>query len=295
MEVEIRTIRTLSDLRRCHRIQRATWGYSDLMVIPYPQLLSASHNGGVLLGAYLDQELVGFVYGYLGMTSGKLYLFSQRMGVLPEFQGQGIGFKLKLAQRIQMLRHGIELIVWTYDPLEGKNATLNIVKLGAIVRTYARNIYGTVQNPLQMGLAMDRFLAEWPLLSDRVLERVQGYSRRAATEEWLAGPTYPIVNYISWDGDLPRPMAAELDLSDDALLVQVPPDLQSIKRTDLTVARGWRKITRGIFETYFRRGYVITGFASSRQPRTANLYKLENVSFPSPIDFSSWATGIIED
>lgn len=265
------------------------------MVIPYPQLLSAAHNGGVLLGAYIDEELVGFVYGYLGMASGKLFLFSQRMGVLPEYQGLGIGFQLKLAQRDQMLRQGIELVVWTYDPLEGKNATLNIEKLGAIVRTYARNIYGAVKNPLQVGLAMDRFLAEWHLMSDRVRERVQGYVPRPTTEEWLAAELYPVVNYASWDGDLPRPMAVELDLKDDVLLVQVPPDLQTIKRLDLTVARGWRKMTRDIFETYFRRGYVVTGFASSRQPHVPNLYKLENVSFPAPIDFSSWADGIIDE
>ncbi|MFQ5612080.1 MAG: GNAT family N-acetyltransferase [Anaerolineae bacterium] len=295
MDVEIRTIRTLSDLRRCHNIQRATWGYSDLMVIPYTQLLSTVHNGGVLLGAYVNNELIGFVYGYLGMASGKLYLFSQRMGVLPDYQSQSIGYRLKAAQREQMLRQGIDMIVWTYDPLEGKNATLNIEKLGAVVRTYARNIYGIVQNPLQMGLAMDRFLAEWPLMSDRVRERMRGYISRPDAEAWMSGEVYPIANYASWEQDLPRPMAADLELTDDVLLVQVPSDLQAIKRTDLTVARGWRTMTRQIFEHYFRRGYVVTGFASSRKPGTPNIYKLENVSFPAPIDFSSWATGIILD
>jgi predicted GNAT superfamily acetyltransferase len=158
MDIKIHPIKTLTDLRKCHEIQRTTWGYTDLMVFPYTQLISAAHNGGVLLGAYDGPDLVGFLYGYLGMSGTKLYLFSQRMGVLPNYQNQGIGMKLKLAQRDQMLRNGIDLIVWTFDPLLGKNATLNIEKLGGIVRHYARDIYGAVNNPLQVGLATDRFL-----------------------------------------------------------------------------------------------------------------------------------------
>ena len=158
------------------------WGYSDLMVFPYTILISMQHNGGVLLGAYVNDELAGFVAGYLGMAGAKLYLFSQRMGVLPEYQSQGLGYRLKVAQREQMLRQGIDIIVWTYDPLEGKNATLNIEKLGGVVRSYARDIYGSVQNPLQTGLTTDRFLLEWHLMSDRVRERVRGYYVRPRAE-----------------------------------------------------------------------------------------------------------------
>jgi predicted GNAT superfamily acetyltransferase len=158
-EIGIRPIKTLSDLRRCHEIQRAVWGYSDLMVFPYTILISMQHNGGVLLGAYVNDQLVGFVAGYLGMAGAKLYLFSQRMGVLPEYQSKGLGYRLKVAQREQMLRHGVDIVVWTYDPLEGRNASLNIEKLGGIVRSYARDIYGYVQNPLQTGLTTDRFFA----------------------------------------------------------------------------------------------------------------------------------------
>ena len=134
-KISIRPIKSLSDLRRCHEIQRAVWGYSDLMVFPYTILISMQHNGGVLLGAYVNHELVGFVAGYLGMAGTKLYLFSQRMGVLPEYQSQGLGYRLKVAQREQMLRQGIDIIVWTYDPLEGKNATLNPVNIDIIAIT----------------------------------------------------------------------------------------------------------------------------------------------------------------
>ena len=291
-KIEVRPINTLSDLRRCHEIQRATWGYSDLMVFPYTILISAQHNGGVLLGAYVNDELVGFLFGYLGMAGNKLYHFSQRMGVLPEYQSMGLGYRMKIAQREQMLRQGIDIIVWTYDPLEGKNATVNIEKLGGIVRFYARDIYGFVQNPRQTGLTTDRFLLEWHLMSDRVRERARGRYQRPRAEDWLSGEDIPMVNYASWEGGIPCPLAADLELEHDCLLVQVPPDLQRIKRHDLGVARGWGDITRIIFETYFQRGYVVTGFASSLQPRLPNLYRLERKSFPAPIDFSSWARGV---
>jgi predicted GNAT superfamily acetyltransferase len=294
MEVKVRPITTLSDLRRCHEIQRATWGYSDLMVFPYTILISVHHNGGVLLGAYVNDELVGFVFGYLGMAGAKLYLFSQRMGVLPEYQSLGLGYRLKVAQRDQMLRQGIDIIVWTYDPLEGRNATLSVEKLGGIVRFYARDIYGLVQNPLQTGLTTDRFLLEWHLMSDRVRERARGQYKRPRADDWLSGEDLPLVNYASWEGDIPRPLAADLEVEHDRVLVQVPPNLQHIKRHDLSVARDWRVITRVIFESYFERGYVVTGFASSLQPRLPNLYRLERKTFPAPIDFSAWARGVTE-
>jgi len=292
MDIKIRPINTLSDLRKSHEIQRATWGFTDLMVFPYTQLISAAHNGGVLLGAYDGPELVGFVYGYLGMSGTKLYLFSQRMGVLPQYQSKGIGMKLKLAQRDQMLRQGIDLIVWTYDPLLGKNATLNIEKLGGIVRHYARDIYGAVNNPLQVGLSTDRFLLEWELMSDRVRARIRSKEPRPRAEDWLKEAQYAFVNYAAWEGNLPRPMAVDLELDDDVLLVQNPPDLNAIKKVDLGIARGWRESTRDIFETYFQRGYIVTGFARSTEPQMPNIYKLQRIEHPTTSDFSSWVSGV---
>ncbi|MCB0156193.1 MAG: GNAT family N-acetyltransferase, partial [Anaerolineae bacterium] len=290
--IKIRPINTLTDLRKCHEIQRATWGFTDLMVFPYTQLISSAHNGGVLLGAYDDPELIGFVYGYLGMSGTKLYLFSQRMGVLPNYQGMGIGMRLKLAQRDQMLRQGIDLIVWTYDPLLGKNASLNIEKLGGIVRHYARDIYGAVNNPLQVGLSTDRYLVEWELMSPRVRERIRSNEPRPRAEEWLAEDKYRSVNYVIWEGELPRPIAADLELEDDVLLVQIPPDLNLIKRVDLSLARGWRESTRDIFETYFGHGYIVTGFARCHTPQTPNIYKMEKIVLPTTSDFSSWVGGV---
>jgi predicted GNAT superfamily acetyltransferase len=292
VDIKVRPIKTLTDLRKCHEIQRETWGYTDLMVFPYTQLISAAHNGGVLQGAYDGPDLVGFVFGYLGMSGAKLYLFSQRMGVLPNYQALGIGAKLKLAQRDQMLRQGIDLIVWTYDPLLGKNAMLNVEKLGGFVRHYARNIYGTVDNPLQVGLSTDRFLLEWELMSRRVRERIRSTTPRPLAKDWLNKDNYSLVNYVAWEGNIPRPIATDLEQNGDVLLVQIPPDLNVIKKIDLNIARGWRESTRDVFETYFRRGYAVTGFARSTDPQTPNIYKLEKGELTSSSDFPSWVHGV---
>jgi predicted GNAT superfamily acetyltransferase len=293
MTLEVKPIRSLLDLRRTHDIQRNTWGFRDEMIIPYTQMVTTLHNGGTLLGAYLNGQLIGFVYGYLGMSGGTLYLFSMRMGVLPEYHSQGIGAALKLAQREQMLRQGIDLIVWTYDPLLGPNAMLNIEKLGGVARAYVRDIYGSgIDNPLQAGLALDRFLLEWHLMSDRVRERVSGGYQRPTVKVWREEQDYRLVNYANWESDLPRPIAADLELDDKVLLVQVPKYFNVIKRRDLNIARGWRSMTRNIFESYFRRGYVVTGFGTGDESNTPNIYKMERISFPSPLDYFSWAKGI---
>jgi len=293
MSLEIKSIRSLFDLRRLHDIQRNIWGYRDAMIIPYTQMISAMHNGGTLLGAYMDGELVGFVYGYLGMSGGTLYMFSQRAAVLPDFQAYGIGTKLKLAQREYALRRGIDLIVWTYDPLLGPNAMLNIEKLGGFARTYVRDIYGSgIDNPLQAGLALDRFLLEWHLLSDRVRSRISGNYQRPTVKAWLEESDYRLINYVNWNSDLPRPIAADLELEGEVLLVQVPSNMSLIRRLDLSIARGWRNMTRAIFEAYFRRGYVVTGFATEKLANVPSIYKMERKTFPVSIDYVSWARGI---
>jgi predicted GNAT superfamily acetyltransferase len=102
----------------------------------------------------------------------------------------------------------------------------------------------------------------------------------------------PVINYAAWDSEVPLPLAVDLEAEQDQVLVQIPPDLQRIKSYDLSIAQQWRDTTRLIFETYFQRGYVVTGFASSMQSRLPNLYRLERKTFPASFDFSAWADGV---
>jgi predicted GNAT superfamily acetyltransferase len=130
--------------------------------------LLASRIGGQVMGAFAGGTMAGFAMALPGYRHGHPYLHSHMVGVLPEFRNLGLGRKLKLAQREDALARGFELMEWTFDPLEIKNAHLNIARLGAIIRRYKRNFYGPSSSPLQGGLPTDRVYAEWWLRSRRV-------------------------------------------------------------------------------------------------------------------------------
>jgi predicted GNAT superfamily acetyltransferase len=263
--ITVRPLETLEELQACHEVQRATWGFADILIIPYTQLASVRHNGGVVLGAYDGADLVGFVFGYLGRRrQGPIYLFSQRMGVLPAYQGKGVGEKLKWAQRAWALEQGLDLVVWTYDPLEPSNAWLNLGKLGGIVHHYERDIYGEHDTPLHNQLPTDRFWVTWHMRSGGVAARLSPSWSTAAASDLLARAGSPL-NPITWDAEgLPHPTPADLTRTGPALLVGVPARWQAIRQRDMNLARVWRDQTRRLFEHYLGQGYAVTGYASDQ-------------------------------
>jgi predicted GNAT superfamily acetyltransferase len=171
--IRIAPVTKLTDFEQCVEIQLAVWGYSDSDLIPKRVFIVAERIGGQVLGAYDGKALVGFAMAFPGYRDGKPYLHSHMLAVLPEYRNAGLGRRLKLAQRDDALARGFELMEWTFDPLEIKNAHLNIARLGAIARRYLRNIYGPSTSPLQGGLPTDRLVVEWWLRSERV-RRVLG-------------------------------------------------------------------------------------------------------------------------
>jgi len=171
--VRIASLTALADFEQCVDVQLAVWGYSDGDLIPKRVFIVAQRIGGQVIGAFAGDELVGFAMSLPGYRDGKSYLHSHMLAVLSEFRNGGLGRRLKLAQRDDALARGIDLMEWTFDPLEIKNAHLNIARLGAIARRYNRDFYGPSTSPLQGGLATDRLVAEWWLRSLRV-QRVLG-------------------------------------------------------------------------------------------------------------------------
>jgi predicted GNAT superfamily acetyltransferase len=163
--VEVRLVRSLEELAACEAMSREIWGAAERNVVPRELLLTMQKNGGLVHGAFLPEgRLVGFCFGFLGMRDGQLRLCSHQLGVLPEFRGTGIGIALKQAQRYDALRQGYELVTWTFDPLEARNAYINLHRLGCIARLYDRDHYGPMEDELNRGLPSDRFEAEWWLL-----------------------------------------------------------------------------------------------------------------------------------
>ena len=172
-EIRIAPVTELRDFEQCVDVQLAVWGYSDGDLIPKRVFIVAVKIGGQVIGAFDGEKLVGFAMSLPGVRDGKPYLHSHMLAVLPDHRNGGLGRRMKLAQRDDALRRGFDRMEWTFDPLEIKNAHLNIARLGAIVRRYMPDFYGPSSSPLQGSLPTDRLVAEWWLRSERV-KRVLG-------------------------------------------------------------------------------------------------------------------------
>ncbi len=174
-EVVLRPCSGLDELEACVELQVETWGYNDGDVIPRRMFIVAQRIGGQVIGAFNGEQMVGFAMSLPGVKPGKVpgaepmaYLHSHMLAVKHNYRNAGIGRKLKLYQRDEALTRGIRLMEWTFDPLEIKNAFLNIHRLGVIVRSYTQNFYGVSSSRLQGGLPTDRLHAEWWMDSERV-------------------------------------------------------------------------------------------------------------------------------
>ncbi len=197
--IVIRRCEGLNELRACVALQKEVWNFTDAELVPLRMFVVAEKVGGQVMGAFDGDKLVGFALSVPGTRSGRVYLHSHMLAVHKDHRNGGLGRRLKLLQREDALARGIELIEWTFDPLEIKNAYLNIEKLGAIARRYNINQYGITSSPLQGGLPSDRLIAEWWLKSSRVntlLEtgKIPAFEPRSAIEvpaqiyEWKAAP-----------------------------------------------------------------------------------------------------------
>jgi predicted GNAT superfamily acetyltransferase len=187
--VVIRTCNGLDELRACVALQKEVWNFTDAELVPLRMFVVAEKVGGQVMGAFAGDRMVGFALSVPGTRSGRVYLHSHMLAVRADHRNGGLGRRLKLFQREEALSRGIELIEWTFDPLEIKNAYLNIERLGAIARRYNLNQYGITSSPLQGGLPSDRLIAEWWLKSKRVETLLaSGKNPAFTTEETVEVP-----------------------------------------------------------------------------------------------------------
>ncbi len=168
-EVEIRPVETPEEYRACVELQERVWGRGFSQRVPTAILKVSRRLGGVVSGAWIqDRTLVGFVFGMTGWEDGVPVHWSDMLAVDPQFRDGGLGRRLKLHQRDELLGMGVRRMYWTFDPLESRNAYLNLERLGAVGRDYIRDMYGTSDSPLHRGIGTDRFLAVWEMDSRRV-------------------------------------------------------------------------------------------------------------------------------
>ncbi len=255
-QMVIRPPQTHAEYQVIEHVQRHAWGMPDVEVVPASLLLTAQRHGGLVLGAFTpDEQLIGFVFGFLGRDAhGRVHHHSHQTAVLPAFQHKNIGYRLKLAQRDYVLGQGIDLITWTFDPLQSRNAYLNLHKLGAICRTYLPDAYGTMPDALNAGLPSDRFEVEWHLASAHVQARLRAAPAKAPAQ-WP--DAVPVLD-ASFVSDQPPSAAPALLASGKPFLLEVPANLDAIKSTSMQDALAWRLHTRAVFTMAFAAGYTAT-------------------------------------
>lgn len=255
MILAVRDLTQYDEFLQVRDVQQQVWGFTSGEGLYPPALNTASENGGTVIGAFDGGKMIGFIYGFVGIHSDRrLKLCSQTMGVLPEYRNKGIAATLKWAQRQRVLENGIDLITWTYDPLEAPNARLNLHTLGGVARIYRRNIYGENFGALGKGLPSDRFLVEWWLNADAVQQRSKGLKPEPI------GVGSPIANRCAGTSGDRKIEAIDLNLDTPIVRVEIPNDLQAIKKTNMALALDWRMKTRDLFEAYFARGYEAVDF-----------------------------------
>ncbi len=270
-DIIIRDLESHPEYTAAEQIQRDTWGMPDLEIIPGHALHAMQHSGAALLGAFDGPRLVGFAFGVLStqdtpgridqVAAARLKMYSVIAGVLPEYQHQNVGYRLKIAQRDFCLRIGVRLITWTYDPLESRNGRFNIGKLGAVCHNYLRHFHGDMSG-LNAGLQTDRFEVEWWVTSHRAEARAKRKWRPLRLESLLSGGAL-LVNEATFDAaDQPVPPSNYISEPSNLMLVEVPTHFQTIKRQDLALARRWREHTRDIFEGMFASGFLVTDFVT---------------------------------
>lgn len=260
--ISFRPLSTPGDYSACVDVQRVTWGEQFTELVPPVILMLTQKVGGIAIGAFdADGLMAGFVYGLTGYRDGEPVHWSHMLAVRPQFEGLGIGRRLKVLQRNGLLENGISLVRWTYDPLVARNAHLNYNLLGAVAIEYVQDMYGTdTGSVLHSGLGTDRFIVEWRLTDPRVEDAVTG----TPSKPDIGTGEIPVVNTKTVAGEV---VATDAEIIDAAeVRIEIPPDIDQIKAESIEVGKRWRETTRRAFMSYLEKGYSIGGFR--REPDT---------------------------
>ena len=258
-DLVIRPLEGLAEREACVALQERIWGAGFADRVPASVLMIALETGGVASGAFLDGRLVGFVFGITGVRDARRVHWSDMLAVEPDVRGRGIGYRLKAHQRELLLGRGVDTVRWTFDPLEARNAHLNLRRLGAVVREYRRDVYGHSSSPLHAGIGTDRLVAEWPIASDRVarrLDRDGGPGDDAPSDAPGPPGATPVLNPPVIAGSTARPGPASSDATGPSVRIAIPADIQALKRADPEAAREWRTTVRAAFEAALEQGYA---------------------------------------
>jgi predicted GNAT superfamily acetyltransferase len=262
----IRDLKSLPEFRQVCALEQEIWGYGDAEdVVGIPIFVITIKRGGILLGAYDGDRMIGFVYSLAGVKGGMPMQWSHMLGVRPEFRGTGLGRVLKLEQRRRALGMGMTLMEWTFDPLQSENAHFNFRRLGAVAEEYHTNVYGESSSTLHRGNPTDRLIAQWWMESARVQHlsdggRFEDLPRGASELPGEAPYVLEPDDHDTWA----EPGTPVYNLDDRDLLLGIPGRFTEMLDREPALALSWRHATRDMFTHYLGRGYRVVGFVRDR-------------------------------
>ena len=265
--MNIRPLETPAELRACVELQEHTWGPGFSETVPDAVLWFTRRIGGVLLGAFDHDDLLGFVFGITGWRDGQPVHWSDMLAVRNDARDRGIGVALKCAQRSALLAAGVPVAHWTFDPLQARNAHLNFNRLGAVSCEYVRDVYGASDSPLHRGIGTDRLVVDWRLASERVSACMGGHPAPESAED------APLVNPLQVRGANVGCASPDVGLNEPRVRVAIPRELLSLKERSPELAAEWRACTRAALEAYLERDYVVTALVPFTEQASA--YVLE--------------------
>ena len=251
--IKIREIEEIAEMREVEELQKEVWGVPDLDVVPYTHLVAAKEAGGVLIGAFDAEVLVGFVYGFPSFERGQLAHHSHMLAVKPAYRNFDLGRRLKLAQREHVIAQGINLMSWTFDPLQSLNAYFNFSKLGVIADRYLLNFYGQEAASFLHQTGTDRLWASWFVSSDAVEQRINGGREEIESEALVS-----LVQVQADDSPQRNGLAA--GLGNDHAAIEIPADIDSLQQRSPETALRWRQETRWAFTEAMNAGYYVAAF-----------------------------------
>jgi len=231
-QIRIKRLTTIEELQQMQQVEQAVW---NMATIPIHQTYTALNHGGIILGAYDGEELVGFLYSFPGFKDNQAYICSHMLGILPAYRTSNLGAKMKRKQAELAKDAGFSMITWTFDPLESKNASINLHQLQAVGAVYLENHYGDLNDGLNTGLPTDRIQIIWDMKSPK--ERIDHVDE-----------TQTLLKV----GKQSRPLQKPQDITKGKRwFVGIPGDFQTIKTNDFALAKAWRFESRVIFQQLF--------------------------------------------
>lgn len=266
--ISLRDIDSVSEMHQVEALEQEIWGCEDLDVLPATMLSATTAVGGVLVGAYDDTTLVGFVYGFPGLEDDELIHHSHMLAVKRSHRNFDLGYRLKLAQRERVATQGIKRITWTFDPLQSLNAHFNFGKLGVVANKYKINFYGETTTSFLHQFGTDRLWVSWLIESERVNKRLQG-------EEYERSGRRTLPRLVRNLKDEPIPSETSAVLGNHYLAIEVPGDINALQQKNPELALRWRETTRQAFTDSMAAGYLVEDFFRETQDgRSLGVYIL---------------------